>query len=137
MSVVYWKTMIFGNHSKESGGYFINSGEPVKVCEQGTGLSNYSVCVRVCMCVCTRVCMCACVCACMCVCVRVCVCMCSVGQSCLTFWGPRYCSPPGPSTHGIFQARTLEQVAISYSKESFQPRDKTCISWTGRKFIRL
>ena len=67
--------MIFGNHSKESGGYFINSGEPVKVCEQGTGLSNYSVCVRVCMCVCTRVCMCACVCACMCVCACVCVCV--------------------------------------------------------------
>ena len=43
--------MIFGNHSKESGGYFINSGEPVKVCEQGTELSNYSVCVCVCVCV--------------------------------------------------------------------------------------
>ena len=109
--------MIFGNHSKESGGYFINSGEPVKVCEQGTELSNYSVCVCVCVCVSVRVRVCVRVCVC--VRVRVFVCMCSVGQSCLTFWGPRYCSPPGHSTHGIFQARTLEQVAISYSKESF------------------
>ena len=27
-------------------------------------------------------------------------------------------SPPGPSVHGIFQARILEQVAISFSKGS-------------------
>lgn len=39
--------MIFGNHSKESGGYFINSVEQVMVYEQGTGLSKYSVCVCV------------------------------------------------------------------------------------------
>ena len=124
MSIVYWKTMIFGNHSKESGVYFINSGETVKVCEQGTGLSKYSVHTRV------RAHVCVCV----------CVCVCSAGQLCPTLWGPRYCSPPGSSTHGIFQARTLEQVTISYSKESFQPRDRTCISCiscTGRKFIRL
>ena len=76
MSVVYWKTMIFGNHSKESGGYFINSGEPVKVCEQGTGLSNYSVCVCVCACVCARVYVCVHVCAHACVCVCACVCAC-------------------------------------------------------------
>ena len=29
--------------------------------------------------------------------------------------------------HGIFQARVLEWVAISYSRGSFQPRDRTCI----------
>lgn len=28
---------MFGNHPKESGVYSVNSGEPVKVCEQGTG----------------------------------------------------------------------------------------------------
>ena len=89
----------------------------MKVCEQGTELSNYSVCVCVCVCVSVRVRVCVRVCVC--VRVRVFVCMCSVGQSCLTFWGPRYWSPPGHSTQGIFQARTLEQVAISYSKESF------------------
>ena len=32
------------------------------------------------------------------------------------------CSAPGSSVHGIFQARILEWVAISYSRESFQPR---------------
>ena len=30
------------------------------------------------------------------------------------------CSPPDSSIHGIFQARILERVAISYSKGSFQ-----------------
>ena len=32
-------------------------------------------------------------------------------------------SPLGSSGHGIFQARILEQVAISYSRESSQPPD--------------
>ena len=29
---------------------------------------------------------------------------------------PMDCSPPGSSVHGIFQARILERVAISYSR---------------------
>ena len=29
---------------------------------------------------------------------------------------PRDCSPPGSSIHGIFQARILEWIAISFSK---------------------
>ena len=37
-----------------------------------------------------------------------------VAQSCLTLFDPMDCSLPGPS-HGIFQARVLEWVAISYS----------------------
>ena len=37
-------------------------------------------------------------------------------------------SPPGPSVRGIFQARILEWVAISYSRESSWSRDPTCIS---------
>ena len=36
--------------------------------------------------------------------------------------------PPGSSVHGIIQARTLEQVAISSFRGSFQPRNRTCIS---------
>ena len=37
--------------------------------------------------------------------------------------------PPGHlCPHGIFQARILEWVAISYSRESSRPRDGTCIS---------
>ena len=34
------------------------------------------------------------------------------------------CSPPGSSVHGIFQARILESVAVSYSRGSSQPRDQ-------------
>ena len=40
---------------------------------------------------------------------------------------PMDCSPPGSSVHGILQARTLEWVAISFSRGSSQPRDRT---WT-------
>ena len=38
------------------------------------------------------------------------------------------CSLPGSSVHGIFQARVLEWVAISFSKGSSQPRDQTQVS---------
>ena len=34
---------------------------------------------------------------------------------------PTDCSPPGSSVHGIFQARILEWVAISFSRGSFWP----------------
>ena len=36
---------------------------------------------------------------------------------------PMDCSLPGSSVHGIFQARTLKWVAISFSRGSIQPRD--------------
>ena len=36
-------------------------------------------------------------------------------QSCPTLCDPMDCSPPGPSVHGIFQARVLEWVAIAFS----------------------
>ena len=39
-----------------------------------------------------------------------------VAQSCPTLCDPVDCSPPGSSIHGILQARTLEWVAISFSK---------------------
>ena len=35
------------------------------------------------------------------------------------------CSPPGSSVHEIFQARILEWVAISFSRGSSPPRDRT------------
>ena len=38
-----------------------------------------------------------------------------VAQSCPTLCDPMYCSPPGSSVHGIFQARVLEWVAIAFS----------------------
>ena len=36
-------------------------------------------------------------------------------QSCPTLCDPIDGSPPGPSVHGIFQARVLEWVAIAFS----------------------
>ena len=38
-----------------------------------------------------------------------------VAQSCPTLFDPMDCRPPGSSIHGIFQARILEWVAISFS----------------------
>ena len=57
-------------------------------------------------------------------------CCCLVAKSCLTFFWPHVgCSLPGSSAHGISQARTLEWVAISFSRGSSRPRDwtPTCI----------
>ena len=38
------------------------------------------------------------------------------------------CSPPGFSVHGIFQARILEWIAISFSRGTSQTRDPTHVS---------
>ena len=58
-----------------------------------------------------------------------------VAQSSLTLFDPMDCSLPGSSVHGIFQAKVLEWVAISFSRGSFQPRDRTWVSYTaGRRF---
>ena len=62
----------------------------------------------------------------LCVCVCVCVCMCT--QCCLILCDPMSCRVPDSSIHGIFQARILEWVAISFSWGSSQPRDQTCVS---------
>ena len=45
---------------------------------------------------------------------------CMSAQLCLTLWDPINCSPPGSSAHGNFQARILEWVAVSSSRDSFQ-----------------
>ena len=58
-----------------------------------------------------------------------------LSQSCLTLCHPTDCSLPGSSVHGIFQARILEWVAISFSRRSSQPRDWTQVFHTvGRRF---
>ena len=49
--------------------------------------------------------------------------VCSVTQSCPTLCNPMDCVPPGPSVHGILQARTLEWAAVSSSRGSSSPRD--------------
>ena len=41
--------------------------------------------------------------------------MCSVVKLCLILYDAMDCSPPGSSVHGIFQAKLLECVAISFS----------------------
>ena len=48
------------------------------------------------------------------------------------------CSPPGSAVCGVSQARILEHVAMSSSKESSQPRDRTqvsCISCIGKRAL--
>ena len=44
-----------------------------------------------------------------------------VAQSCPTLCDPMDCSPPDSSVHGIFQARILEWVAISFSRDLPDP----------------
>ena len=63
---------------------------------------------------------------------------CLYAQSCPTLCNRMDYSPPHSSIHGIFQARMLEWVAISYSRESSRPRDQTrasCFSCTGRRVL--
>ena len=58
-----------------------------------------------------------------------------VAQSCLTLSDSMDCIPPGSSDHGILQARILEWVAISFSRDSSQPKDQIQISRiAGRLF---
>ena len=47
----------------------------------------------------------------------------SVTQLCLTLCHPMDCTLPGPSVHGILQARILEWAVIPFSRWSKQPRD--------------
>ena len=59
-------------------------------------------------------------------------------QSCPILCHPKDCSPPGSSVHGIFQARILEWVAISFSRGSSWPRDWahiSCVSCTAGRFF--
>ena len=45
---------------------------------------------------------------------------------------------PGSSVPGISQAGILKWVAISFSRGSFRPRDRThisCVSWIGRRIL--
>ena len=51
-----------------------------------------------------------------------------VAQLCQTLCNPIDCSPLGVSVHGVLQARILEWVAISFSRGSSWPRDRTQVS---------
>ena len=52
--------------------------------------------------------------------VCVCVCVCKFLQSHPALYDPMDCSLSGSSVHGIFQARVLEWVAVSFSSFSFK-----------------
>ena len=67
--------------------------------------------------------------------VCVCVCVCVYAQSHPTLCNAMDCSPPVSSVHGILQAKVLEWVAISCSKGSSQPRDKTHVSCIADRFF--
>ena len=66
------------------------------------------------------------------ICVCVCVCVCSVTHPCPNPSSPVDCILPGSSVHGIFQARILDWVAISSSRECSRPRGWTCVPCIGR-----
>ena len=60
-----------------------------------------------------------------------------VAQLCPTLCDPMDCNLPGSSVHGIFQARVLEWVAISFSRGSFWLRDWTQVSHIAGRLYRL
>ena len=60
-----------------------------------------------------------------------------VAQSRPTLCNPMDCSPPGSSVHGILQARILEWVAVSFSRGSSQPRDRTQVSCIAGRCFNL
>ena len=60
-----------------------------------------------------------------------------VAQSCPTLCDPMDYSLPGFSIHGIFQARVLEWVAISFSRGSSQPRDRTQVFHNASRCFTL
>ena len=55
-------------------------------------------------------------------------CCCLVTKLCPTLCDPMDCSPPSSWVHGISQARIMEWVAISLSRESSWLRDLTHVS---------
>ena len=62
-------------------------------------------------------------------------CYCLIINLCPTLCNPMDCRPPGSSVHRILPARILEWVAISFSRGSSQPRDRTCVSSLVGRFF--
>ena len=60
---------------------------------------------------------------------------CLVAESSKLFCNFMDYSAPGSSVHGISQARILEGVAISFSRGTSWPRDRTPISCIGRQIL--
>ena len=59
-----------------------------------------------------------------------------VAQSCPTLCDPVDYNLPGSSLHGL-QAKILEWVAISFSRGSSQPRDRTLVSHIADRRFNL
>ena len=60
---------------------------------------------------------------------------CAVAKSCPTLHDPMDCSPPGSSAQSIFQARMLEWVAVSFSREPSHPRGLNLPLLLGRQVL--
>ena len=55
----------------------------------------------------------------------------------LSLCNPMDCSLLGSSVHGISQARLPEWVAVSFSRRSSQPRDRTQVSCISGRFFTI
>ena len=64
-------------------------------------------------------------------------CACPIIQYCLTLCDLKDHSPPGSSVHGIFQARILEWVVISFFRGYSWPRDWTWAFWIAARFFTI
>ena len=60
-----------------------------------------------------------------------------VAQSCLALCDPLDYGLPGSSVHGLLQARILEWVAISFSRESLRLRDQNQVSCITSRFFTI
>ena len=56
---------------------------------------------------------------------------------CPSLCNPMDCSPPGSSVHGILQARILEWAAISFTRGSSWPKDRTQVCYTAGRFFTI
>ena len=60
-----------------------------------------------------------------------------VAQLCPTLCDPMDCSLPGSSIHRIFQARILEWIAISFSRGSSRPMNRTQVSCLAGRYFTI
>ena len=60
-----------------------------------------------------------------------------VAQLCLILCDPMDCSLPGFSVYGIFQAKVVERVAISFSRGSSWTKDRTQVSHNASRCFTL
>ena len=68
----------------------------------------------------------------------VCVCVCVLAtESCTVLCDSMKCSLLASSVHVILQAKTVQWVAIPYSRGPLQPRDGTLVSCTAGRFFNV